>query len=44
MKDGKTISCNQIAVTEASSDGTARHFATEDKCQEVGIHGMLMKL
>ena len=44
MKDGKTISCNQIAVTEASSDDTARHFGTEDKCQEVGIHGMLMKL
>ena len=45
MKDGKTISCNQIAVTEASSGGTASyHFAIEDKCREVGIHEMLMKL
>ena len=45
MKDGKTISCNRIAVTEASSGGTARHhFAIEDKYKEVGIHEMLMKL
>ena len=44
MKDGKTISCNQIAVTEASSGGTVRHhFAIEDKCQEVGIQEMPMK-
>ena len=45
MKDDKTISCNRIAVTEASSGGTARHhFAIEDKCQGVGIQEMLMKL
>ena len=45
MKDGKTISCNWRAVTEASSGGTARHhFAAEDKCQEVGIQEILMKL
>ena len=45
MEDGKTISCNRIAATEASSGGTARHhFAIEDKCKEVGIHEMLMKL
>ena len=44
MKDGKTISCNRIAVTEASSGGTARHhFAIGDKCKELGIHEMLMK-
>ena len=44
MKDGKTISCNRIAVTEASKGGTARHhFAIEDKCQKVGIQEMLMK-
>ena len=30
MKDGKIISCNRIAVTEASSGGTPRHhFAIE---------------
>ena len=45
MKVGKTISCNRIAITEDSSGGTARHyFAIEDKCQEVGIQEMLMKL
>ena len=51
MKDGKTISCNWIAVTVASSGGTARHhFVIEDKYQEViykyqvGIQEMLMKL
>ena len=45
MKDDKTIPCNQIAVTEASKGGIARHhFAIEDKCQEVGIQEMLMKL
>ena len=45
MKDGKIISCNRIAVTVASKGGTARHhFAIEDKCQEVGIQEMLMKL
>ena len=45
MKDGKTISGNRIAVSKASSGGTARHhFATEDKCQEVVILEMLMKL
>ena len=44
MKDGKTISCSQRAVTEASSGGTARHFVVEDKCQEIGIQEMLMKL
>ena len=38
MKDGKTILCNWIAVTKASSGGTPRHhFASEDKCQEVGM-------
>ena len=37
MKDGKSFSCNHIAVTEASSGGTARyHIAIEDKYQEVG--------
>ena len=37
MKDGKSISCNHIAVTEASSGSTARyHIAIEDKYQEVG--------
>ena len=45
MKDGKTISGNRIAVSKASSGGRARHhFATEDKCQEVVILEMLMKL
>ena len=45
MKDDKIIPCNQIAVTEASKGGIARHhFAIEDKCQEVGIQEMLMKL
>ena len=45
MKDGKTISGNRIAVTEASKGGTARyHFAIEDKCQEAEIQEMLMKL
>ena len=44
MKDGKTISCNRIAVTEASSHGRARHFAIEGTCQEVGIQEMLMEL
>ena len=45
MKDDKTIPCNQTAVTEASKGGIARHhFAIEDKCQEVGIQEMLMKL
>ena len=45
MKDGKIISFNRIAVTVASKGGTARHhFAIEDKCQEVGIQEMLMKL
>ena len=45
MKVGKTISCNRTAITEDSSGGTARHhFAIEDKCQEVGIQEMLMKL
>ena len=45
MKDGKTISCNWIAVTEASKGGTARHhFVIEDKCQELGIQEMLMRL
>ena len=45
MKDDKIILCNQIAVTEASKGGIARHhFAIEDKCQEVGIQEMLMKL
>ena len=44
MKDGKTISCNRIAVTKASSGGRSRHhFAIEDKYQEVGIPKMLMK-
>ena len=44
-KDDKTIPCNWIAVTEASSSGLARHhFATEDKCQEAGLQKMLMKL
>ena len=45
MKDGKTIPCNWIAVTEAGKGGTARHhFVIEDKCQEVGTQEMLMKL
>ena len=45
MKDGKTIPCNWIAVTEAGKGSTARnHFVIEDKCQEVGIQEMLMKL
>ena len=45
VKDGKTISGNRIAVSKASSGGRARHhFATEDKCQEVVILEMLMKL
>ena len=36
---------NRIAVREASKSGIARHhFAIEDKCQEVGIQEMLMKL
>ena len=36
---------NRIAVREASKGGIARHhFAIEDKCQEVGIQEMLMKL
>ena len=44
IKDGKTISCNWIAVTEASKGGTAKHhFAIEDKCQQLGIHEVLMK-
>ena len=44
IKNGKTISCNQIAVAQANSSDTARHhFAIEDKCQEVGITEMLMK-
>ena len=44
-KDGKTISCNQIAATEASSGGLTRHhFSTEDKFQEVVLQKMLMKL
>ena len=45
MKDGKTISCNRIAVTEAGSGATAKHhFAIEDKCHNVGIQEMLIKL
>ena len=45
MKNRKTILYNQIAVTEASSGGTARHhFAIEDKRQDVAIQEMLMKL
>ena len=45
VKDGKTISCNWIAVREANSGGTARHhFAIEDKWQNVGIQEMLKKL
>ena len=45
MKHGKPISCNWIAVTECSKGGAVRHhFAIEDKCQEVGIQKMLMKL
>ena len=44
IKDGKTIPCNWIAVTEANKGGTARHhFAIEDKCQQLGIQEMLMK-
>ena len=42
MKDGKTNSCNWLAVIKARSGGTARHhFAIEDKCQEVGIQEIL---
>ena len=45
MKDRKIISYNRIAVTDPSKGGTARHhFTIEDKCQEVGIQEMLMKL
>ena len=45
MKDGEKCSCYLIALTESSSGGTVRHhFAIEDKCQEVRIHEMLMKL
>ena len=45
MKDGKTIPCNWITVTEAGKGGTSRHhFVIEDKCQEVGTQEMLMKL
>ena len=45
MKDGKTISCKWIAVIKPRKGGTARHhFVMEDKCQEVGIQEMLMKL
>ena len=40
VKDGRAISCNWIAVTEASIGG----FAIENKYQEVGIQEMLMKL
>ena len=45
IKNGKTISCNLIAVAQASSGDTVKHhFAIEDKCQEVGIPEMLIKL
>ena len=45
MKYGKTIFFNWISVTEASSGGTDRHhFVIEDKCQEVGIQEMPLKL
>ena len=45
MNNDKPISCNRIAVTEASKGGTtSHHFATEDKCQEAGIQEMLVKL
>ena len=45
MKITKTIFSNKLTVTEASRGDTARHhFATEDKCREVEMHEMLMKV